>query len=71
LQPGTLLPKVVAVAAPGQSYALYLPSNYSAAKRWPIVYIFDPGAHGEIPGALMQPAAEQFGLYHRRFRNSR
>jgi hypothetical protein len=61
LQPGTLLPKVVAVAAPGQSYALYLPSNYSAAKRWPIVYIFDPGAHGEIPGALMQPAAEQFG----------
>ncbi len=61
LQPGILLPKVVAVSAPEQSYALYLPKNYSAAKRWPIVYVFDPGAHGEIPAALMQPAAEQFG----------
>jgi len=61
LQPGTLLVKVVASAAPEQSYALYLPANYSATKRWPIVYVFDPGAHGEIPAALIEPAAEQFG----------
>jgi hypothetical protein len=61
LPPGTLLAKVPTVAAPEQSYALYLPKDYSAAKRWPIVYVFDPGARGEIPAALMQPAAEQFG----------
>jgi hypothetical protein len=61
LQPGTLLAKVVTTAAPEQSYALYLPSSYSAAKRWPIVYVFDPSAHGEIPAALIKPAAEQFG----------
>jgi hypothetical protein len=61
LQPGTLLAKVVVTAAPEQSYALYLPGNYSATKRWPIVYVFDPGAHGEIPAELIKPAAEQFG----------
>ena len=41
-----------------QSYALYLPSNYSAAKRWPIVYAFDPGARGRIPVDLMRDAAK-------------
>jgi hypothetical protein len=61
LQPGTLLAKVTALEDPGQSYALYLPANYSATRRWPIIYAFDPGARGEIPAALMKSAAEQFG----------
>jgi hypothetical protein len=61
LATGILIPKVAALSAPEQTYALYLPAHYSAEKRWPIVYVFDPGAHGEIPAALMQAAAEQFG----------
>jgi dienelactone hydrolase len=56
-----LLPKIVVSGAPEQTYALYLPTSYSPAKRWPIVYVFSPDAHGEIPTALMQSAAEQFG----------
>ncbi len=58
---GILIPKVAAVGAPGQTYALYLPSHYSATKRWPIVYVLSPDAHGEIAAAIMQSAAEQFG----------
>jgi predicted esterase len=61
LQPGVIVPKVVALANPGQSYALYLPSAYSSDKRWPIVYAFDPGARGSIPVELMKEAAERYG----------
>jgi dienelactone hydrolase len=58
---GTVIPKLPTLAAPEQTYALYLPANYSPARRWPIIYVFAPDAHGEIPAALIKPAAEQFG----------
>jgi predicted esterase len=61
LQAGVVLPKIVALAKPEQSYALYLPSTYSSDKRWPIVYVFDPGARGSIPVELMKEAAERYG----------
>lgn len=61
LQPGVIVPKVVALANPGQSYALYVPSTYSSEKRWPIVYAFDPGARGRMPVELMKEAAERYG----------
>ena len=44
LQTGVILPGVTATKQPGQSYALFLPSQYAPGKRWPIVYAFDPGA---------------------------
>jgi hypothetical protein len=58
---GAVLPKVAASAAREQTYALYLPANYSAAKRWPIVYVFSPDARGEVPASLAESAAEEFG----------
>ena len=58
---GTIISKVATLAAADQTYALYLPSNYSPARRWPIIYVFAPDARGDIPAALMKPAAEQFG----------
>lgn len=61
LQAGAVLPKVIALAAPEQSYAVYLPSAYSSNKRWPIVYAFDPGARGSVPVELMKDAAERYG----------
>jgi len=61
LRPGEIVRKVVCGAHPEQSYALYLPSTYAPAKRWPIVYVFDPGARGMIPTQLMRDAAEQYG----------
>jgi predicted esterase len=59
--PGTVTPSQSCAAKPEQSYALYLPSHYSPNKKWPIVYVFDPDARGEIPVKLMQDAAERFG----------
>jgi len=61
LQAGVILPRVVALAKPEQSYALYMPSAYSSDKRWPIVYAFDPGARGSVPVELMKEAAERHG----------
>ena len=61
LQTGIVLPDVHSIAQPEQSYALYLPSNYSSNRPWPIVYAFDPGARGINPVELMSAGAEKYG----------
>jgi len=71
LKPGEIIRKVVCAAHPEQSYALYLPSTYAQSKRWPIVYVFDPGARGMIPTQLMKDAAEQYGYIIATSNNSR
>lgn len=71
LQAGVVLRKIVALANPEQSYALYLPSVYSPEKRWPIVYAFDPGARGSAPVELMKEAAERYGYILAGSNNSR
>ncbi|HXO37671.1 MAG TPA: hypothetical protein VN872_03490, partial [Candidatus Acidoferrum sp.] len=43
---GTVHSSVPVAAQPTNSYALYLPSAYSSAKRWPLLLIFDPFARG-------------------------
>ena len=57
--------RVVEAAAtlrdPSQTYALYLPSNYTPARRWPILYCFDPLARGAVPVKLYGEVAERFG----------
>jgi dienelactone hydrolase len=71
LRPGVLLPKVFCATQSEQSYALYLPSNYTHEKPWPIVYAFDPAARGNIPVELMKEAAERFGYIVAGSNNSR
>jgi predicted esterase len=61
LQTCVILPGVTATKQPGQSYALFLPSQYAPEKRWPIVYAFDPGARGRLPVESMKEAAERYG----------
>ena len=58
---GQVIEKVLCAGSPGESYALYLPSNYTPSKRWPILYAFDPGARGRIPVTLYRDAAEKHG----------
>ena len=58
---GQLLPKVPCAAKPAQSYALYLPSNYSPAQRWPVIYVSDPLARGLVAAERMKDAAERYG----------
>jgi dienelactone hydrolase len=58
---GTVVPNIVCRADSQQSYALYLPSGFSVARKWPIVYLFDPGARGGDAVQAVRAAAEQFG----------
>jgi len=61
-EPGKLIERVVCAKNPEQSYALYLPSNYSPSHSWPIIFAFDPGARGKIPVESMKEAAERHGF---------
>ncbi len=58
---GRISDKVICREDAGQSYALYLPSGYSRAKEWPILYCLDPGARGRIPVELFAEGAEKYG----------
>jgi dienelactone hydrolase len=58
---GRVVESVATLKDPSQTYALYLPSNYTNARRWPTLYCFDPLARGAIPVKLFSEAAERFG----------
>lgn len=60
--PGTVHSSVAALADATNSYALYLPSAYSPAKRWPLLLVFDPFARGEVSVKLFHDAAEKYGF---------
>jgi poly(3-hydroxybutyrate) depolymerase len=66
-----LIPRVVALQNPQQSYALYVPTKYSRERRWPIVYVFDPLARGPLALAQFQHAAEIHGYIVAVSNNSR
>ena len=74
---GTDLPRpgqigeVVCGSDHGHSYALYVPSSYTAAKRWPIVYFFDPAGRGRRPLELYKNIAETYGFIFAGSNNSR
>jgi dienelactone hydrolase len=59
--PGVVIPGVTCLYDASQSYALYLPSHYSADRPWPIVYAFDPFARGKAPVELYKDVAEKYG----------
>lgn len=68
---GTPIDSVACAGDAGQSYALYLPAQYSCDRRWPIIYCFEPGARGPIPIRLFQAAAERYGYILACSNNSR
>jgi len=58
---GRVVETVATLKDLAQTYALYLPSNYTPARRWPVLYCFDPLARGAVPVKLFTEAAERFG----------
>lgn len=58
---GRVVETIATLRDPAQTYALYLPSNYTPARRWPTLYCFDPLARGPLPVKLFSEAAERFG----------
>ena len=59
---GGLTERVVCKAAADQSYALFVPSSYDAAKKWPIVYVLDARGRAMDPMSRFRDAAEQLGF---------
>ena len=58
---GTVIPSITCDANPNQTYALYLPSNISPKRNWPIIFVFDPGARGQLAVETVRAAAEKYG----------
>lgn len=59
---GKVSDAIVCNADASLSYALYLPSGYSAAKKYPVVYAFDPHGTGKYPLSLYKALAEKYGF---------
>jgi predicted esterase len=59
---GVVVDRVETTANARQSYALYLPSNYAPARRWPVLYCLDPLARGRVPVERFSQAAERAGV---------
>ncbi len=71
LAAGQVIEDVACETDATQSYALYLPSGYTPARRWPIIYAFDPLARGQVPVTLYKDAAEKYGFVLAGSNNSR
>ena len=58
---GRIVESVSCIDDTSQTYAVYLPSNYSRDRKWPVLYALDPGARGKAPLEHYQDAAEKWG----------
>ena len=57
-----LTERVTCKAAADQSYALFVPSAYDAARKWPIVYLLDARGQAMTPMNAFRSAAEELGF---------
>jgi len=62
LEKGKIIQSVICLDDATESYALYLPKNYNAAKKWPIIIGFSPAGRGADPVGICMEAAEKFGF---------
>lgn len=58
---GQIIENVVNLTNASQSYALYLPSTYSTAKTYPVIYALDAHGTGKLPVSLYKDLAEKYG----------
>ena len=68
---GQIVDEVKCAADPSQSYALYLPSNYSPDRSWSLLVGFHPAARGRAIVETYRAAAEQYGFILAGSNNSR
>ena len=58
---GEVNERVASKTNPKHSYALLLPSNYDVAKKWPVVFVFDPGGRAGTAIELFRAGSEKYG----------
>ena len=59
---GVVIDTVYCLHSSTQSYALYLPRQYSVQKQWPVLFLYDPAARGKLTVSRYADLAEQFQL---------
>ncbi|HTB05316.1 MAG TPA: hypothetical protein VK806_00085, partial [Bacteroidia bacterium] len=62
LDKGVIIDSVQCVENLSQKYAVYVPYNYSPAKKWPVIYFFDPHGVGNLPLIVYKNLAEKYGF---------
>lgn len=60
-RPGQLVDAVVTRRDPAQTYAVYLPKEWTPEKRWPVLLVFDPRSRGAHAASIFQDGAENLG----------
>jgi dienelactone hydrolase len=68
---GTIVDDVKCAADATQSYALYLPSNYSPDRTWNLLIAFHPSARGRLMVEKYRAPAEEYGYVVAASNNSR
>jgi tetratricopeptide (TPR) repeat protein len=61
IETGKMIEKVVCLHDTSESYCLYLPSNYTETRKWPVLFAFDFEARTTLPTGLFKTAAEKYG----------
>src|ERR1700761_2658379 len=59
---GEVIDSIKCADKPGQYYALYLPSSYTTARKFPCIYFFDAHARGALPLHKYKDLAERYGF---------
>ena len=68
---GQIIDPIKCAADQSQTYALYLPSNYSPDRHWNLILAFDPRGQGRQGVEHLQAAAEKYGYIVAGSNNSR
>ena len=61
VEKGKIIPKVTCQKYYTISYALYLPKNYTAARKFPVIIAFDPHGSGILPLEKYKDLADKYG----------
>lgn len=59
LQTGVITDSIV-IPGTEDTYAIYLPKEFTLQKNWPVVFVFDPGANGKNAISYFNEAAEDY-----------
>jgi len=62
LAPGGISDRLACAADAKQGYSVFLPSAYSTARRWPVVYFLDARGNAKVPLERFRAAAEELGF---------
>lgn len=62
LQKGMVIDSLPVNDSIAETYSLYLPTNFTTERAWPIVFIFDPEGRARTATQLFRQAAEEQGF---------